>query len=217
MDPISIITIIVCAIGFSLAFINYSIISKTDVVNLNWKVKETFHALSALATIMIAKAIIFVKQLHTLNTFVDLVSVLYVLIFNAVLLNTIVRSAGTIKFCKDCVNIPFYIAVLWLVFEKLKDVPVIVIDVSIAVSAIVISAILLKLARYIRVLNLIVVPVNMKPSLLAFLVFMMFYLASVIANPINEIVSKCLLSTSLGIAVVSMILLDLELRRTVKI
>ncbi len=217
MDPVSIITMIICAIGFSLAFINYSIISKTDVVNLNWKVKETFHALSALATIMIAKAVIFVKQLHTLNTFVDLVSVLYVLIFNIVLLNTVIRSAGTIKFCKDCVNIPFYIAVLWLIFGKLKDVPMIVIDVSIAISAVAISAILLKLARYIRVLNLIVVPVNMKPSLLAFLVFMMFYLSSVLANPINEIVSKCLLSTSLGIAVVSMILLELEFRRTVKI
>ena len=216
MEIVSIIVMIICVIGFVIALVNYSIISKSDVLNLNWKVKETFHALSALATIMIAKAIVLVQQLKYLEPIVNFVSILYVLIFNVVLLNTILKSAATITFCKDCINIPFYITVLWIVFEEKIDIPQFAVDVAIAILALVISIILLKLARYIRILNLIVVPVNMRPSLLAFLVFMMFYLTSVLAYSINENVSRCLLAFSLVTAIVSMILLDFELRKTVK-
>ena len=216
MEIVSVIIMIVCVIGFIIALVNYSIISRSEVLSLNWKVKETFHALSALATIMIAKAIVLVHQLKDIETFVDLVSILYVLIFNVVLLNTILKSAPAITFCKDCINIPFYITVLWIIFEEKVVIPQFVVDVAIAILALVISAILLKLARYIRILNMIVVPVNMRPSLLAFLVFMMFYLTSVLARPISGNVSRCLLAFSLGIAIVSMILLDLELGKTVK-
>ncbi len=216
MEIVSIIVIIICVIGFVIALINYAIVSKIEITNLNWKVKETFHALSALATIMIAKAVVLVQQLKDFEILVDLISVIYVLIFNIVLLNTVLRSATTIAFCKDSVNVPFYITVLWIVFEEKIAISQLVVDFAIAVSALVIATILLKLARYIRVLNLIVVPVNMRPSLLVFLVFMMFYLSSVLAHPINENVSRCLLAVSLGIAIISMILLDIELRRTVR-
>jgi len=118
MEIVSIIVMIICVIGFIVALVNYSIVSRSDVLCLNWKVKETFHALSALATIMIAKAIVLVHQLKGFETFVDLVSIIYVLIFNVVLLSTILKSAPAITFCKDCVNIPFYITVLWIVFEE---------------------------------------------------------------------------------------------------
>ncbi len=217
MGILSIIVMIICVIGFVVSFINYSIISRSDVLNLNWKVKETFHALSALATIMVAKAIVLVHQLRTLEFWVDFISVVYVLVFNVVLLSTVLKTVPSIKFCKDCVNIPFYIAVLWIVFEEKFVIPQLVVDAAVAVLAIVIAVILLKLARFIRVLDLIVVPVNMRSSLLAFLVFMMFYLTSVLAYPVSEKVSRCLLAVSLGIAIVSMALLDIELRKTVRL
>ncbi len=216
MGFISIIVMIISAIGFAISFINYSILSKTEITNLNWKVKETFQALSILAVIMIAKAITSIQQLRNLEIVVNVISVLYVLTFNVVLLNTIIKSALNLTLGKDCVQIPFYIAVLWLIFEEKVTIDPIVVDFTIAILALIISLILLKLARYIRILSLIVIPVDMRTSLLVFLIFMMFYLASTLAYQVNINVSRSLLVVSLMIAILSMILLDIELRKTVR-
>ena len=216
MGFISIIVMIISAIGFAISFINYSILSKTEITNLNWKVRETFQALSILAVIMIAKAITSIQQLRNLEIVVNVISVLYVLTFNVVLLNTIIKSALNLTLGKDCVQIPFYIAVLWLIFEEKVTIDPIVVDFTIAILALIISLILLKLARYIRILSLIVIPVDMRTSLLVFLIFMMFYLASTLAYQININVSRSLLVVSLMIAILSIILLDIELRKTVR-
>jgi len=165
---------------------------------------------------MIAKVIASIQQLKNFEIVVNVTSVLYVFVFNIVLLNTILKSALNIALCKDCIQIPFYIAVLWLIFEEKISVNPIIVDFTIATLALIIFLILLKLASYIRILNLIVVPVNMRSSLLAFLIFMMFYLASTLAYQVNINVSRSLLVVSLVIAILSMILLDIELRKTVR-
>ncbi len=127
------------------------------------------------------------------------------------LLKNVLIAVDRLKFCKDCLNIPFYIVVLWIIFEEKVSIPNLIIEVSIAISALAISAVLIKLLRYIKLLNMIVVPVNMRPSLLTYLVFMMFYLASVMAY--GSRVYGCMLAVSMAIAVASMILLELELRK----
>ncbi len=210
MEIPHVIVMIICGIGFLLALSNFAIINRQEIPTLNWKVKETFYALSSLAAILVVKSVTMI-WLKDFDRYIDLLIVCYILVFNAVLLKNVLMAVDRLKFCKDCVNIPFYIAVLWLIFEEKVSIPTLIIDISLAVSALAISAVLIKLLQYIKLLNMIVVPVNMRPSLLTYLVFMMFYLASVMAYGTR--VYGCMLAVSMGIAVASMILLELELRK----
>jgi len=90
-------------------------------------------------------------------------------------------------------------------------------DVVVIIAAVAILAMLLKLMKYIKILSLIIEPANMQPSLMAYLVFMMFYLASILANIYEKSIVSNMYMVSFGIAGLSMVLLDLEFRKMVKI
>ncbi len=218
---------LLCAISFAITLFNYSILCRSRIEELNWKVKETFYALLALMVIILARLFLDIvssgflgfqiQALSCARIVLEFVAVLYILSFNVVLTRNILKSTlSQINLCKDCLNIPFYIAVLWMVFERVRlssDVA----DVVIIVAALVIFAILLKLLKYIKMLSVIVEPANMQPSLMAYLVFMMFYLASIIANVYEKAIAPNMYMVSFGIAGLSMVLLDLEFRRMLKI
>ncbi len=216
IDILLIITMIASTVAFILAFVNYSILCSTETSNLNWLVKETFYALSTLSVIILAEAVLFALSISGIvKIIVDLASVFYILIFNVVLLYTILDSKFKLKFCKDAIQIPFYIALLWIIFEeKLKSDPIIV-EVAVVMLIVSISAVLLKLLRYIKILKMIVEPVDMKSSLLAFLVFMMLYTTSTLAEFYDLNVARSMLVVSLIMAIISMVLLDLAIKKTV--
>jgi len=211
-------TMIASVVAFVIAFLNYSILCTTEAHDLNWLVKETFYALSTLSVIILAEAVLFALSISGIvKIIVDLASVFYILIFNVVLLYTIISSRFKLKFCKDSIQIPFYIALLWIIFEeKLRSDPIIV-EVAVVMLIVSISAVLLRLLRYIRILKMIVEPVDMKSSLLAFLVFMMLYTTSTLAEFYNLNVARSLLVVSMIMAIVSMVLLDIAIRKTVNV
>ncbi len=214
----------ICIISFALTILNYSILCRSKVEELNWKVKETFYALLALMAIIISRIFLnviscgfYCDVLAWAKLVLELIVILYILVFNVVLLRNILRSTmSQVSLCKDCLNIPFYIAVLWMVFERVRLNPEIA-DVVVIVAALAILAMLLKLMKYIKILSLIIEPANMQPSLMAYLVFMMFYLASILANIYEKAIVSNMYMVSFGIAGLSMVLLDFEFRKMVKI
>ncbi len=117
-----------------------------------------------------------------------------------------------VNLCKDCLNIPFYIAVLWIVFERFK-LSSDVVDAVLLISALAILFILVNLFKYIRLLPSIIEPANLQPSLMAYLVFMMFYIASALANIYEKSVAPELYIVSFCVAVFSMVLMYFEFRR----
>ncbi len=213
-----------CTISFAVALINYSILCRVQIEELNWKIKETFYALLALVTIALTRLLLDVIPgthsyvfLADARKVLELTVILYILVFNVILLRTILKSSmSQVKLCKDCLNIPFYIAVLWMVFERVRLSPNVA-DVVIIVTALVVFAILVKLFKYIKLLSLIIEPANLQPSLMAYLVFMMFYLASILANIYEKAVASNIYIVSFVIAVFSMVLLDLEFRKITEI
>ncbi len=218
------IVLIPCVISFAMALVNYSILCRSHVEELNWKIKETFYALLALIIIALTRILLDVIPgasgyafLAGARKVLELTVVLYILIFNIILLRTILRSSmSQVKLCKDCLNIPFYIAVLWMIFERVRLSPNVA-DVVVIITALVVFAILVKLFKYIKLLSLIVEPANLQPSLMAYLVFMMFYLASILANIYEKVVASDIYILSFIIAIFSMVLLDLEFRKITEI
>ena len=223
IDANSLITA-VCTFSFALALFNYSVLCKSKIEELNWKVKETFYALLALMIIIISRIFLNFVVYNVYSEFIywakfvlELTVIFYILIFNIILLKNILKSTmSQINLCKDCLNIPFYIAVIWMVFERVRLSPEIA-DLVVIVSAFAILAMLLKLTKYIKILPHIIEPANMQPALMAYLVFMMFYLASILANIYERSIVSNMYMISFGIAGLSMILLELEFRKIVKI
>jgi len=218
------VTPFLCTVGFAVALINYSILCRSQVEELNWKVKETFYALLTLMIIALTRVLLDVipriynyALLTDAKEVLELVAVIYILVFNLILLKTILKSSMLqVKLCRDCLNIPFYIAVLWMVFERV-GLSSSMADAVVMITALVVFAILLKLFKYIKLLSLIVEPANLQPSLMAYLVFMMFYLASILANIYEKVVACNLYIVSFAVAVFSMVLLDIEFRKIAEI
>ena len=223
MIPAYIISFL-CIVSFAVTLINYSILCRSQVEELNWKIKETFYALLALIIIALTRLLLDVIPgahscafLTDARKILEFAVVIYILVFNLILLETILKSSmSQVKLCKDCLNIPFYIAVLWMVFERVRLSPNVA-DVVVIITALVVFAILVKLFKYIKLLSLIVEPANLQPSLMAYLVFMMFYLASILANIYEKAVASNIYIVSFVIAVFSMVLLDLEFRKITEI
>ncbi len=46
---------LICAVSFAITLINYSILCRSQIEELNWKVKETFYALLILMVIILAR------------------------------------------------------------------------------------------------------------------------------------------------------------------
>jgi hypothetical protein len=215
---------LLCFISFFVTLINYSILCRSEVEELNWKIKETFYALLALVIIILARLFLDVISkgyyyaiLNKAKVILELTSILYILLFNIILLENIVKSTTSqIKLCKDCFNVPFYIAVLWMVFERV-GVNASTADIVTTVAALAVLVMLIKILKYIKIFSLIIEPANLHPSLMAYLVFMMFYLSSILANLYEPYVAYNMYMVSFAIAVLSMILLDLEFRKIVKI
>ena len=213
-----------CIVSFAVTLINYSILCGSQVEELNWKIKETFYALLALIIIALTRVLLdVIPGAYNYAFFMDakkileFVVVIYIFVFNFILLETILKSSmSQVKLCKDCLNIPFYIAVLWMIFERVRLSPNVA-DVVVIITALVVFAILVKLFKYIKLLSLIVEPANLQPSLMAYLVFMMFYLASILANIYEKAVASDIYIVSFIIAVFSMVLLDLEFRKIAEI
>ncbi len=212
--------------GFIFAIVNYSILSKTWIEELNWKVKETFYALLALMIMIILRVFLNLtycnintnaKDIVLMELIVKFSILIYILIFNIVLLKNIIKFKGyNISFCKDCLDIPFYIAVLWMVFERV-NFNLEIYNIVMLIVALAILAILIKLTKYINMMHIIVEPINFHYPLMAYLAFMMFYLSAVLAGSYEKIVSSGLYIISFVIAGLSIFLLDLEFRRILKI
>ncbi len=219
---------LICAVSFAITLINYSILCRLQIEELNWKVKETFYALLVLMVIILARLFLDIVAGKLCNYFyfclakpvidearllLEFVTITYILAFNIVLFRNILKSTmSKVNLCKDCLNIPFYIAVLWIVFERFK-LSSDVVDAVLFISALAILFILVNLFKYIRLLPSIIEPANLQPSLMAYLVFMMFYIASVLANIYEKSVAPELYIVSFCVAVFSMVLMYFEFRR----
>ncbi len=223
---------LVCAVSFILTLINYSILCKSKIEELNWKVKETFYALLILMVIVLARLFLDVLSssicsylnfclakpiLEDVKWILKVVAIIYILSFNIVLFRNILKSTmSRPDLCKDCLNIPFYIAVLWMVFERFELNPEMV-DVVLLFTTIAIIGILVKLFTYIRLLPSIIEPANLQPSLQTYLVFMMFYISYVLSGIFEKSVALELYITSFVIAIFSMVLMYFEFRKILKV
>jgi len=201
-----------------ISFINYSTVcSKNEATQfLNWKVKETFIVLMILAVLLLLTclfgSVLGVAGLHSnhyfMAKFLSLVLFVYMLVFNVSLLVILFRNRCFSFVCSESLQILFYIAVMWDVFEERINVQAEIATILTALLAVVIVIVLVRLFRYIRVMSLIIEPADLSLPLKLFLVFSMLLSTAELAVGVSEGVARMFFILSVVVALASMLAMD---------
>ncbi|AEA46961.1 hypothetical protein [Archaeoglobus veneficus] len=209
---------IISLISLILSYLNYSTVCSRNEAKelLNWKVRETFYALTVLGIILALKVLFGCTLLegllnspqlvkYTLTLAVDI----YVFVFNTILLYTLFRAGYTPRYSEEATHLLFYTAVLWLVLEKvrismLSTFLITLLALSIAVT-------LVKIGKYTKAMNVIVEPADLTRSLKLFLVFTFLSSTAGIAYMVDVQVAESLFMLSIAAAILSIVSLGTAL------